>query len=458
MISGKQYGNHAIVIGGSLAGLMMARVLSDHFAKVTLIERDPLNDLPEARKGQPQARHPHGLLAGGLEVMAHYFPDLAEGLKAHGAWFGDMGLMMRWYAYGGYRLQYESGMIGALMSRPLLEWQIRQRVMALSNVIVRDQCSVLRLITDGTTKAVTGVEVDNRGQSGHKEILGADLVIDASGRGSASPKWLAEIGYEPPQESEIKVNVSYATRLYGRGATDLPPGTLFMITPQPPYEKRSAFIFPIEGDRYLVGLGTVAGEHAPTDDAEYLEFAKSLSIPDAYNIISRLEPLSGVIIHRFPSSLRRHYEKLSRFPTGYLVAGDAICSFNPIYGQGMSSASLQAAALDRVLAQQPSPNNLARTFFKEAAKVVNVCWQLAAGEDFRYPETVGPKAPETDLINAYVERVHKATHNDPVVYGAFLQVMNLKKSPFSLFHPKIAWHVLRNKPSAPKSALQPLHA
>jgi 2-polyprenyl-6-methoxyphenol hydroxylase-like FAD-dependent oxidoreductase len=458
MTHGKRSGEHAIVIGGSMAGLMVTRVLSDHFTRVTMIERDKLNDSAEARKGQPQARHLHGLLAAGLETLSHYFPDLKEGLGAEGALFDDMGATMRWYAFGGYRLQYKSGLIGAMMSRPLLEWQIRKRVMALPNVETRDECSVLRLITAGDPKEVTGIEIEDRAQAGRKEILNADLVVDAGGRGSAVPKWLAEMNYQPPQETEIKINVGYATRIYRRGPNDLPEGELLMISPQPPHDKRGGFMFPIEGDRWIVTLGCWSGDYPPTDEAGYLEFARSLAAPDIYNLISRIEPLSEILPYRFPCSLRRHYEKLTRFPAGLLVAGDAICSFNPVYGQGMTSATLQAAALDRVLQKQPERSNLARAFFKEAAKVVDIPWQLAVGEDFRYPETTGPKAPETDLINRYVERVHKATHSDPVVYGAFLQVMNLMKPPLSLFHPKIVWRVLRNKPSVQQSSLQPVTA
>jgi hypothetical protein len=266
------------------------------------------------------------------------------------------------------------------------------------------------------------------------------------------------MGYMPPQETEIKVNVCYTTRVYRRGPNDLPEGQLLMITPQPPHDKRSAFVFPIEGDRWLISLGGMAGDVPPTDEAGWSESARSLAIPDVYNMITRLEPLSDIITHRFPASLRRHYEKLTDFPTGYLVVGDAICSFNPVYGQGMTTACLQAAALDDVLQKQPALADLARIFFKQAAKVVDIPWQLAVGEDFRYPETIGPKAPGTDFINGYVERVHKATHNDTVVYSAFLEVMNLKKPPTSLFHPKIVWRVLRNKPNMQQPVLKPVPA
>lgn len=456
MMHGKRFGDHAIVIGGSMAGLMATRVLSDYFTRVTMIERDKFNDAPEARKGQPQARHLHGLLAAGLDTMTHYFPDLKAGLIAEGALIDDMGEMTRWYAFGGYRMQYKCGMDGALMSRPLLEWQIRKRVLALPNVEVRDECSVMRLITTGEPKTVTGIEIDDRSQPGQRETLNADLVVDATGRGSSSPKWLEEMGYAAPSETEIKINVGYATRIYRRTPNDLSNATLLMITPEAPHDKRGAFMFPIEGDRWIVTAGGWVSDYPPTDEAGFLEFLRSLAAPDIYNVISRAEPLSEIMPYRFPANLRRHYEKLTSFPTGYLVMGDAICSFNPIYGQGMTSAALQAAALDGVLQKQPTGGDLARSFFKEAAKVVDIPWQLTVGEDFRYPETVGPKAPETDFINGYVARVHRATHNDPVVYGAFLQVMNLKKGPASLLHPKIVWRVLRNKPSAQPNTLRPL--
>jgi 2-polyprenyl-6-methoxyphenol hydroxylase-like FAD-dependent oxidoreductase len=458
MTHGKLRGDHAIVIGGSLAGLMAARVLSDHYARVTMIERDPLHDVAEARKGQPQARHLHGLLAAGLDTLTHYFPDLKRGLEEQGVLFADMGQLMRWYAFGGYRLQHPSGLIGATMSRPLLEWQIRQRVVALPNVQVMDECSVVRLLTEGEPKRVAGVESEARNAGGPRQMLPADLVVDAMGRGSASPKWLTEMGYDAPQATEIKVNVGYATRFYRRSVEDGVELQTLMVSPEPPHDKRGGFVFPVEGDRWIVTLGCWAGDYPPTDEAGFLAYARSLAVPDIYDLISTLEPLSEIQPYRFPANLRRHYEKLAHFPEGYLVMGDAVCSFNPVYGQGMTSAAMQAAVLDRVLHSAPSSGELARRYFKAAAKVVDIPWQLAVGEDFRYRETSGPKAPETDFINRYVARVHRATHSDPVVYDAFLQVMNLLKPPTSLLHPKIMWRVLSNRGGVAHTNVQPLAA
>lgn len=447
----------AIVIGGSMAGLLTARVLSNHFTQVTLLERDEIRDQPEARKGQPQTRHLHGLLAKGLETMLTYFPTLVEELQAGGALVTDMGQGMRWHTFGGYRRQFKSGMNGALMSRPFLEWQIRRHVLALPNVRLIDQCDVEGLTMSANGPSVTGVTIRHRVGDQQVTTLTADLVVDASGRGSASPKWLAQLGYAKPGESFVKANVGYATRLYRRRPGDLEGAELLMIAPDAPHGKRTGLIFPMEGDRWICTLGGWAGDHPPTDEAGFLAFAQSLPAPDLAQMLKRLEPISEIIPHKFPGSLRRHYETLSRFPEGYLVLGDAICSFNPVYGQGMTSAAMQAAALDQLLTARSSLAGLWRDFFNAAAKVVEIPWQLAVGEDFRFAETEGKKPAGVDLINGYVAKVHQATHHDTEVYTAFLKVMNLMAAPTSLFHPKILWRVLwgRRRVQTPTVAPEP---
>ena len=439
----------AIVIGGSMAGLLTARVLSKHFTQVTLLERDEIHDQPEARKGQPQTRHLHGLLAKGLETMLTYFPTLVEDLQAGGALVSDMGQGMRWHTFGGYRRQFKSGMNGALMSRPFLEWQIRRHVLALPNVRLIDACDVEGLTMSADSRQVTGVVIRRRMDDQPVTTLTADLVVDASGRGAASLKWLAQLGYAKPAESFVKANVGYATRLYRRRPGDLEGADLLMIAPDAPHGKRTGLLFPMEGDRWICTLGGWAGDHPPTDEAGFLAFAQSLPAPDVAQMLKRLEPISEIITHKFPGSLRRHYEGLARFPEGYLVLGDAICSFNPVYGQGMTSAAMQAAALDQLLTERATLVGLWRAFFKVAAKVVEMPWQLAVGEDFRFPETEGKKPAGVDLINAYVAKVHQATHHDTEVYTAFLKVMNLMAAPTSLFHPKLLWRVLWGRRGVP---------
>ncbi|MBW7881460.1 MAG: FAD-binding monooxygenase [Caldilineaceae bacterium] len=432
----------AVVIGGSMAGLLTARVLSDHFAHVTVLERDKVGDQPEARKGQAHTKHLHALLAAGFEVMTSYFPDLPEALAEGGAILEDMPLGIRWYGFGGYRKQFKSGLIGLMTSRPFLEWQIRQRVQALPNVTLLDECAVDSLLTTGGQDQVTGVRYTRRGEMGTVHELHVDLVVDASGRGSSAPKWLEVMGYGKPAESTVKVNVGYATRIYRRQHGDVEGAFALIASPDLPDGRRAGYAFPVEGDRWYMTLSGHAGDYPPTDEEGYLAYARSLPAPDIYNLIRRLEPLTDIVPYRYPASVRRHYEKMARFPEGFLVLGDAICSFNPVYGQGMTSAALQTKALERLIAARGTAG-IARPFFKEIAKIVDIPWQLSVGEDFRFPETEGKKAPGTDLINFYVEKVHRATQVDTTVYQQFLQVMNLLAPPSSLMKPRMMWRVFR---------------
>lgn len=435
--------HQAIVIGGSFTGMLAARVLSDHFEQVFVIESDKLNDRPEARKGQPQVIHSHGLLANGLAVLTRYFPGLTGTLREGGAVITDVGNAIRWYVAGGYRRQFESGLLIALMSRPFLEWQIRRRVAAIANVTILDQSKVAALLTASDGRLVTGVRAHHLAEQNREVALNAELVVDTTGRGSAAPRWLETLGYAKPEENAVKVGIGYTTRIYRRRPCDLVGAELMILAPVPPHNRRFGLIAPMEGDRWNLLLAGWAGDHAPADEAGFLEFARGLSAPDIYNMIPGLEPLTDFKTHKFPSNLRRHYEKLIRFPERFLVMGDAVCTFNPVYAQGMTSAALQAAALDEVLTGRGSLDGLWKPFFRGVSKVVDIPWRTAIGQDFRFQETRGKKAPATDLINVYLGKLHRATHRDPVLYGAFLKVMHMMAPHTSLFRPNILWRVLR---------------
>ena len=437
--------NNAIVIGGSMAGLLTARVLSNHFDRVTILERDSVHDYPESRKGQAHTRHLHGLLANGLQIMTHYFPDLPEAFSKMDVFMGDMGESMRFYAHGGYRKPFHFGLDGVTISRPQLEYMIRSRVLTLPNVTLRDNCAVKKLLTSPDKQRITGVLMEQRGAVIETQELTAVLTVDCTGRGSRTPQWLKEVGFAAPPESEVKVYIGYATRLYKRDPHDPRGQQWTLITPDAVNDLCFGGAFAIENGRWIVSIGGWSGNHCPVDEAGFLEFAQNLPAPDVYNIITQSEPISEIMTHKFPASLRRHYEKLSHFPDGYLVLGDTIASFNPTYGQGMTSAAMQAQVLDEILYRQLSPDAIARAFFKKAAKVVDVPWQMAVGEDFRFATTSGPKPPGTDLINRYTARVNRASHGDAVVGEAFLKVMNLLAPPTSLFNPRILWRVLRYK-------------
>jgi 2-polyprenyl-6-methoxyphenol hydroxylase-like FAD-dependent oxidoreductase len=447
---------HAIVIGGSMGGLLTARVLSKHFDRVTIVEKDRVELRPESRPGQPQTRHLHALLATGLNVMTDYFPDLPQALVNHGAIVNDFTDSMRWYSYGGYRVQFKIGFNMTTMSRVLLEHLVRERVLALPQIELLDRATVKQLVatpagdmhSDANHQRISGAIVSQPNSKSQPTTLSADLIIDVSGRNSHSSQWLQDLGYAPPPESEVTVNVGYGTRLYRRDPEDPRSQTWVLSTPEAPHQKRFGGMFPIEGNRWLVSIGGWHGECVPLDDRGFLEFARSLPSADIYETLCSCEPLSEIIPHKFGSSRRRHYERLKRFPSGYIVLGDAIASFNPTYGQGMTVAALEAVELDRLLSANRSDDRLAATFFDRVAKIIEMPWQLAVGEDFRYPQTTGTKPVGVDIVNYYVKRLHQATLSDRVVGDAFFKVMNLINPPSTLFHPQIVWRVLMARSSA----------
>jgi 2-polyprenyl-6-methoxyphenol hydroxylase-like FAD-dependent oxidoreductase len=414
-------------------------MLSDYFKRVTIMERDPVHDEPESRKGQPQTRHLHGVLEPARRFIRTYMPGVDQQLIEGGATVGDFGEMTRWYHFGNYRLHCHAGLDAMSLSRPFLEWHVRRYVTSLPNITLLGETSAEELLTDASRSCITGVKVSRRNADPATQSIEADLVVDASGRGSATSKWLVQLGYDAPKEEEVKIRFGYATRTYRREAHHVQQA--IMIAPTPPQGRRGAYLFPIEKDRWIVTAGGY-GDHPPADEAGFIEFLRRLPAPDVFDVISQAQPLSDIVTYKFPTSRRLRYDHLRRFPDRYFVLGDAVASFNPIYGQGMSSAALQVEVLNEML-KQPGTNESWREFFRRTAKVIDLPWQLAVGEDFRYPDTEGNRPPGTNLINQYVAWVHHATHRDPVVYRQFIKVIHLIASPMSLMQPHIIWRTLR---------------
>ena len=423
---------NAIVIGGSMAGLLAARALSDHYQSVTLIERDSLSDEGEHRRGVPQGRHTHGLLASGAHILERFFPGIRRELIDAGAVKGDLAGDSRWFLEGGCLNKFKSGLDGLLMSRPFLEGKVRARLRRVSNVVIRENVDVEGLITSSDKTRVEGIAAAG-------ETLPADLVVDATGRGSHSPQWLEGMGYPKPQEERVEIAMGYTTRLFRRSATDL-NGDGVVIIPPTPENKRAGAMLAQEGDRWTVTLISYFGNYAPTELDGFIQFAKTLPAPYIYEVVRNAAPISEPASARFPASVRRRYEKLDRFPDGFLVFGDAISSFNPMYGQGMSVAALEAVELTETLRDgQP---DLARRFFRRAAKIVDIPWSIVVGGDLRIPGTVGPRSPAINFINWYMAKLHKAAHHDPIAALAFHKVGNLLEPPPSVMHPRIAMRVL----------------
>ncbi|MGF6970756.1 2-polyprenyl-6-methoxyphenol hydroxylase-like FAD-dependent oxidoreductase [Paraburkholderia sp. WC7.3g] len=433
----KNLGEHAIVIGASMGGLLAARALADFYTTVTVLERDafPAPDTP--RKGVPQGRHTHGLLARGSAVLEEFFPGYNDEVVAQsGGLLGDVANDVTWIGRNVTLANGKSNLIGLLASRPVLEGHLRRRLLGLPNVRAVENCGVLGLAIDPARKSVTGVRARVEGKP--EETVDADLVVDATGRGSTSAAWLEEIGYQAPASEKVEIGIGYMTRTYRRRPTDL-DGKLGIVVAGSGPNWRNGVMLAQERDSWTVSAGGFLGDDAPDDDQGFLAYLATLPTMEIHDVVARAEPLTDYKRYRYVSSLRRRYEKLARFPEHYLVFGDAMCSFNPVYGQGMTVAAQEALTLQQCL--RAGSNDLARRFFRAAAKIVDIPWGIAVGNDLRHPQVKGARPPMLRFINWYIGKLHRAATRDSTLSTAFLKVVNLMMPPVSLLSPAIAWRI-----------------
>jgi 2-polyprenyl-6-methoxyphenol hydroxylase-like FAD-dependent oxidoreductase len=435
-----QIGDRAVVLGAGVAGLLAARVLADAYGQVTVIDRDELPETPRHRRGVPHGRHLHALAARGQQALEELFPGLTAELVAQGAPAGNLLANARLYLSGHRLRQTDTGLVLLCASRPLLEGSVRARVRALPNVTVLDRCDLVGLATTPDGRRVTGVRVLRRADGSAEDLLSADLVVDATGRGSRIPVWLEALGYARPQTEQVRVGLGYATRTY-RPPPDALDGDLAVLQAATPQHPRTGALQRLEGDRWMVTLAGILGDHPPTDPDGFLAFARSLRFPDIYQAVSEAEPLDDPVGFRFPASVRHRYEGLGRFPDGLLVVGDAVASFNPIYGQGMSVAALEALALRRHLEKGAEPQP--RRWFRDLAHVVDVPWDMSAGGDLAFPGVQGRRTPKVRLVSAYLARLHAAAAHDARLASAFIHVAGLVAPPQTLLRPQIVVRVLR---------------
>jgi 2-polyprenyl-6-methoxyphenol hydroxylase-like FAD-dependent oxidoreductase len=444
----RKLGDHAVILGASMAGLLAARVLSDVYERVTLVERDTLPTKPDRRRGVPQGRHAHVLVAQGTQILDEIFPGLLDDLVARGVpVIRDLGELR--FSPAGHRLCLTGRPTQPFIcqaSRPFLEDQVRTRVQALPTVEILDRCEVVGLTTTTPRDRVTGVRMLPHAAV-VEERLGADLVLDATGRGGRTPAWLAAIGYEEPPQEQLTIHLKYATR-HLRLRPDALPGHKFVTIGAEPGRPTGLVLFAEEEDRWVLTVIGYGRHHPPTDPDAFLAFVETIAPPDVFTAIRDAEPLDDIVAYRFPANLRRRYERLRRFPAGLLVFGDALCSTNPAYALGMSVATLQAAALQATLAS--GDHDLGRRFFRAAAKPVNRAWQLTIGSDLALPQVQGPRPLPVRAINAYINRVLTAAERDPAVAEQFLRVASLQDPATRLFRPSTARRVvlgnLRRRP------------
>jgi 2-polyprenyl-6-methoxyphenol hydroxylase-like FAD-dependent oxidoreductase len=431
--------HRAIVLGGSIAGLLAARVLNDLYDQVTVVDRDELAPGSEPRRGVPQGRHIHALLARGQQIFEQLFPGLTAELASHGAPIGDASADAR-LLFGGHRLaRSDAGLVAVSASRPLLEDRIRARVRALPGVRFAPPADAVGLRASPDGRRVTGVRLLRRGGAGAEETLGADLVVDATGRGSRTPAWLQALGFGTPEEDRVGVDVGYVTRRY-RLPADALGGDLACIHGPTPDRPRGGALARLEGGAWIFTLFGFLGDHPPKEPEGLDDFARSLRFPDLHDAVRFAEPIAGPAGFRFPANVRRRYERMRRFPEGLAVMGDAMCSFNPIYGQGMTVAGLQALALRDSLKPGRARG---RRVMRALARVIDAPWELAIGADLAVPGVRGPRTARRRIAGAYVTRLQAAAARDPALAEAFMRVTGLVDSPHALVRPAIALRILR---------------
>ncbi|HEY2505078.1 MAG TPA: FAD-binding monooxygenase [Streptosporangiaceae bacterium] len=436
-----QTGERAVVLGGGMAGLLAARVLSDAYADVVVVDRDELTGETDFRNGVPHGRHAHCLVARGQQIFEELLPGLTKGMSEAGVTIGDFNGAIQWN-FNGYRLAAsDSGLTCVSSGRPILEQHVRMHVQAIDNVRFLERHDIVGLETTPDKQRVTGARIQRRDEGSEPEVLLADLVVDITGRGSRMPAWLRELGYEAPPEDKIKVDLAYTTRHY-RFKTN--PFTKHVAINQAgtPVFPRGVFCYLLpDGETVELSLTGVLGDHAPTDPDGFLEYVKSLPLPDHYEFVRDAEPLDDPVRFKFPASVWRHYEQLARFPDGLLVMGDAVCSFNPVYAQGMTVAGMEALTLRKHVANPAGVNAIA--FFGEIAGQIAGPWQFSAIADLGYPGVEGERTDQIRLVNQYIPAVLAAATQDPVVTDAFLRVAGLVDDPMSLMRPDIAIRVGR---------------
>ncbi|CAN5700604.1 FAD-dependent oxidoreductase [soil metagenome] len=433
-----------------MAGMLAARVLSDFYGTVTVVERDvlPLGG-SGPRRGVPQGRHAHALTAGGGRILGALFPGLLDELVEGGAPVLNDGEFSSFeLSLGGHRIVRSGRFRDSTHavyspSRPFLECHVRRRLRHVANVTILDGHDVVALTSRSQRDRVDGVIVVPR-DGGDSATVPADLVVDATGHGSRTPNFLEEMGFDRPAEDEVVMRVAYSSQ-----QLRMRPGALVehLVNVFPvPDRPRLAVLAANEDDTWMLTVGGMLGIEPPTDYTEMLSFIEDFMPDYAMAALRLAEPVSGVTRYRVPSNRWRRYDRLRRMPQGLLVFGDAVCSFDPIYGQGMSVAAMEAMALRNCLSR--GEHKLPQRFSRAAAKVVRIAWQMSAGSDLVFPGVEGRRTPAIRVTNWYTDKLLAAAETDPFVAERFLRTTGFIDPPAALLHPSVLRRVFSRRTDA----------
>jgi 2-polyprenyl-6-methoxyphenol hydroxylase-like FAD-dependent oxidoreductase len=454
----RTFGGRAIVIGASMAGMLAARVLSETFAQVTVLERDVISGAMEGRAGVPQARHLHALLPKGRRILEEFFPGITAEFQAAGAEILDVANDIAWLTPQGWGVRFPSDLEAVTSTRDLLDWVVRKRLSLVPNVEILDGCEVKGLA--GLPKEVHGVRASFRSET-TTDTLQADFVVVATGRNSPVSRWLSELGLPEPETTRLDAHVGYASRMFRRPERYDARWRSLFIQAAPPAAKRAGILFPVERGRWLVTLQGGDRDYPPIDDAGFLEFARSLRSPMLYEAIKNAHPLTPVSSYRATENRLWHYERLTLWPDRLAVLGDAVCAFNPVYGQGMTTAALAAFDLRSSLKQSHRGfEGVGRRFQRRLARINRPPWMLATSEDLRFAGAEGGSPGlGARFMHTYLNEVLRAATHSRSVRARFLEVQGMLKGPTAIFRPSVVAAVLRQmlgRNSMPASESQPL--
>ncbi|CAM3550797.1 FAD-dependent monooxygenase [Aeromicrobium ponti] len=372
----------AIVIGGSIAGMLAARVLSEFFEEVIIIEKDPKSTKRQLRKGIPQGAQGaqgHVLLKSGEEILEELFPGLIDEMIKEGSVPADFANDLAWHFHGSWKIKYDSGLSIIQQSRTFLEGHIRRRIDRIGNIHTLYNTKVKGLLTDGSR--VTGIEAETADEMVE---FSSDLTVETSGASSLAAQWLKKLGFTTPEKTEVKVNLFYANRIYRKLSPIQREWKSLLVYPNPPAQACGGGISPTEDNQWMITLLGYGVKSPPADNNDFLEYAKNLEQPHVYEAIKDGEPVTDTEVYRFPALRRFHFEKLKSFPKGLIVMGDAFCRIDPVFAQGMSLAAKEAKALQEVFKKAGDAEADPKIFHHKIGKIVDIPWLIALTEDFRF--------------------------------------------------------------------------
>ncbi|HKF49635.1 MAG TPA: FAD-dependent monooxygenase [Terracidiphilus sp.] len=431
-------GEHAVVCGAGIGGLIAARVLSEHFDRVTVIERDALDG--GERIGAPQTQHVHVLLRLGVELMEKSFPGIVEEMKKSGVAPLDFGRDLCWLQYGGWMPRCESTFVLYPQTRFSLESHIRRRLGTFANVSFMTGTMVKGLLWSADQNRVIGVEAQAKGSESRCRVE-ADLVVDAGGRATQFYRWMEQAGYPHPDESKLQIDLCYVSRLYEPTASTRDWRGMW-VSPLVPKVQRGGTVQYVEGNRWIVTLFGYHGDFPPHDETGFLEFARNLLHPALYDAIKDAKPVSDVHVYKVHDERWRHLERIKRYPAGLLAIGDAFCYFDPVFGQGMSVAMMEADILRKRLRGVKRAEQLnaawAKAYFTACSRWIQGVWYFVAGEALRHPQAPGERTRVVRMMQWLVTELYALNSQYPSVYLRFLKLMHLTSGPEVLLHPDIS--------------------